>query len=118
MRKPLVAILLLSAATFVQGCAFKAYDSTGQRIKTCPVHNVKLRTFRVETIYGLPQRPSDEYVAAKEKDFPYAATPSLRGCIIGPFSWLNRHDRVRACPMCTEAREEYLERTGNDSGDV
>ena len=106
MRK-LLHLLLLFGVTISLSCAIRTYD--GSRIKTCPVHDVKMKSVRVKSVHGLPPRFSEKDWAVEKRRFPYAAKPALKGCVIMPWSWMDRHDRIRACPECTVAREEFLE---------
>jgi hypothetical protein len=96
-------VLLLLAVSAAMGCASMLRAERTPAV--CPIHGAKLEWTLVPTAYGLIRLPPD-YIEAS-KGFPYPATISARGCVVGLFSWLNRHDWVRTCPGCTLARKTW-----------
>lgn len=98
--------MALATCLLSVGCVYHVAGPNMKKMTECPKHGASFEVFRVSTTYGLV-RDSASYREARDRDFPYAATFSRRGCIVGPFSWLNRHDHVFACPVCTAAWKEY-----------
>lgn len=104
MRKR-VAIAALIAVLLTVGCATKNWR--GEAVKTCQVHSARLHGVRVPTARGLV-KDNDVYSAAREQLFRNAGEPTRHGCVVGPLSWMNRHDNVLACNECARARDSWL----------
>jgi hypothetical protein len=71
----------------------------------CEVHHVALQDNIVHLGYGLPAPVSNEYRVAFETQFPHAMLSANGGCSPNlVFKWA----RVRACPKCNAAEQEWL----------
>ena len=99
-------------ALILCACVRPALDADDRPVRRCPVHDVRLKNYRVETLYGLPLPQPEEFLQESRRSFPYAAHMAPQGCVMGLFSWANRHDRVKACPACTGARDAFCAEQG------
>ena len=71
----------------------------------CEIHQVPLETNIVPLGYGLPPPVSDEYLEASQTQFPHSKLSANGGCVPNPFF---RWAKVRACPKCNAAEQEWL----------
>jgi len=112
-RRMSLTVATLSGATLVlslgSSCVRNvAADRPGGE---CEVHHVRLETATVPLDYGLPSLPSQSYAAAYEAEFPHAQRSANGGCNVNHFyKWA----RVRACPRCNKAEEEWIKKHPND----
>lgn len=84
-------------------------DRRDRAPETCPVHGASLLDDTVPVSYGLPilepAFPGDSHDRQRAL-FPHAAVQYENGCVLTEDSpWLAR---VRYCPKCRDARDEYL----------
>lgn len=106
-------LLLSLVAITVTGCAHNFID--GNEPALCNVHQVPLSEIIVPLEFGLPIRPSDDYLKAKEKLFPNSRLYENGGCTIGLREMLfpNQKAKVLACHVCNQTEEEWLKTTTN-----
>ena len=83
------------------GCGPRA-ATHGPTDQWCPVHNCLLRQDSVPIVYGLLEFDED-YLAAREKQFPNANTYAVGGCIELP----DTVEVVWHCPQCRKVAQTW-----------
>ena len=73
--------------------------------RLCETHDQWLKKKTVRVTYGLMDPPSDEYVEAREKQFPHSTLSVNRGCVV---NHLVKWARVRSCTACDRAEQAWL----------
>ncbi|MCP3997283.1 MAG: hypothetical protein GY722_19820 [bacterium] len=101
MRK-LEIILLLC----VLGACARNYTSE-EPATFCEVHKVDLEIMDVPFSYGMGSGYAD---APDEEQFPHARNSVNCGCVVGSCeNFVFRRARVKACPQCNRAEDEWRE---------
>jgi len=97
------ALLIMTVVGPGSGCVRNWVKREPQR--TCQVHGIPLVKKVVPLGYGLPPRPSEEYLQARKTSFPNSMLDANGGCVVNPFY---RRARVWLCPECNAAESEWL----------
>ena len=103
MRRVLPLVIALLVMPSISCVRFMGRHQTDAE---CSVHNIRLKKDTVRIYYGLPPRPTDEYISSTKRKFPNAGGPVNGGCIVNPFF---RWARIKSCSKCTAVRSKWLE---------
>ena len=109
-HRPLhVRLCLLLAMPFLPGCIANQLDIYDSR---CQVHDRRTRVGLVPVFYGLPVKPTEEFLGARDSSFPNANFVSWGGCVVGAPT----HALVRYCTECRRKQRSWIKKYGDRHG--